>query len=142
MRKKHFGFRPGHRLSLILARLVDRITSHFSGKRLTGGVFLDVAKPFGTIWIVGVLYKLTLINFTSYIFHSISSYLKARKFEASFQTATSSRRGIRTVVAQCELIFHVLFSLYINDMTSPSHHVELAFYADDTAIIAMPASRR
>jgi hypothetical protein len=30
----------------------------------------------------------------------------------------------------------ILFSLYVNDMPSPSHHVELALYADGTAIIA------
>jgi len=30
----------------------------------------------------------------------------------------------------------VLFSLYVNDMPSPSHHVNLAPYADDTAIMA------
>ena len=34
------------------------------------------------------------------------------------------------------LISPVLFSLYVNDIPSPSHHVELALYADDTAIIA------
>jgi hypothetical protein len=34
------------------------------------------------------------------------------------------------------LISPVLFSLYVNDMPSPSHHVELALYADDTAVIA------
>jgi len=34
------------------------------------------------------------------------------------------------------LISFVLFSLYVSDMPSPSHHVELALYADDTAIIA------
>jgi hypothetical protein len=34
------------------------------------------------------------------------------------------------------LIFPVLFSLYVNDMHSPLHHVEFALYADDTAIIA------
>jgi hypothetical protein len=39
-------------------------------------------------------------------------------------------------VAQGGLISPVLFSLYVNDMPSPSHHVELALYADDTAIIA------
>jgi hypothetical protein len=39
-------------------------------------------------------------------------------------------------VAQGGLISPVLFSLYINDMPSPSHHVELALYPDDTAIIA------
>ena len=35
------------------------------------------------------------------------------------------------------MISPVLFSLYVNDMPSPSHHVELALYADDTAVIAM-----
>lgn len=30
----------------------------------------------------------------------------------------------------------ILFSLYVNDMPGPSQHVELALYADDTAIIA------
>jgi hypothetical protein len=39
-------------------------------------------------------------------------------------------------VAQGGLISPVLFSLYVNDMPSPSHHVKLAHYADDTAIIA------
>jgi hypothetical protein len=39
-------------------------------------------------------------------------------------------------VAQGGLICPVLFSLYINDMPSPSHHVELVLYADDTAVIA------
>ena len=59
-----------------------------------------------------------------------------RMFEASFQTATSSRRGMRAGVAQGGLISPVLFSLYVNDMPPHSHHVELALYADDTAIIA------
>jgi hypothetical protein len=43
---------------------------------------------------------------------------------------------MRAGVAQCGLISPVLFSLYVNDMPSPSHRVELALYADDTAIIA------
>jgi len=43
---------------------------------------------------------------------------------------------MRAGVAQGGLISPILFSLYVNDMPSPSHNVELAFYADDTAIIA------
>jgi hypothetical protein len=39
-------------------------------------------------------------------------------------------------LAKGGLISRVLFRLYINDMPSPSHHVELALYADDTVIIA------
>ena len=95
-----------------------------------------MAKAFDTVWIDGLLYKLTLLNFPSYIVHTISSYLRCRTFEAYFQTATSSRRGMRAGVAQGGLISPGLFSLYVNDMPSPSHHVEVALFADDTAVIA------
>jgi retron-type reverse transcriptase len=44
---------------------------------------------------------------------------------------------MRAGVAQGGLISPVLFSLYVNDMASPLHRVELALYADDTAITAM-----
>jgi len=129
-------FRPRPSTSLQLARLVERITRYFGEKRLTGAVFLDVAKAFDTVWIECLLYKLTLLNFPSYIVHTISSYLTGRTFEASFQTGTSSRRGMRAGVAQGGLISPVLFSLNVNDMPSPSHYAELALYADDTSVIA------
>jgi len=99
-------------------------------------VFLDVAKAFNTVWIKGLLYKLTVLNFPSYHVHIISSYLRDRTFQASFLTATSSRRGMRAGVAQGGLISPVLFSLYVNNMPKTSHHVELTLCADDTAILA------
>ena len=51
LRAEQFGFRPKHSTSLQLARLVERITRNFGEKRLTGAVFLDVAKAFDTVWI-------------------------------------------------------------------------------------------
>ena len=39
-------------------------------------------------------------------------------------------------MAQGGLISPVPFSLYVYDMSSPSHNAELALYADDTAVIA------
>jgi hypothetical protein len=119
MLDKQFGFRRRHSTSLRLARLVERITRNFGEKRLTGAVFLDVAKSFDTVWIDGLLYTLTLLNFPSYIVHTISSYLRCRTFEASFQTVTSSHRGMRAGVAQGGLISPVLFSL---SMTCPHSH--------------------
>jgi hypothetical protein len=135
MRDEQFRFRPRHSTSLQLARLVERITRKFCEKMLTGAVFLYLAKAFDTVWIDGLLYKLTLLTLPSYIVHRISSYLRGRMFEASFQTATSSLLGMRAGVAQGGLISSVLFSLYVNDMPSTLHHLELALYADDTAII-------
>ncbi len=136
LRDEQFGFRPGLSTTLQLARLVERITRNFGERRLTGAVFLDVAKTFDTVWIEGLLYKLTILNFPSCLVPLIASYLRGRTFETSFLTATSSRRGVRTGVAQGGLISPVLFSLYVNDMPTPSRHVELALYADGTAIIA------
>jgi hypothetical protein len=107
------------------------MSRNFGEKILAGVVFLDVAKAFD-----GILYKLMILNFTSYLVHTISSYLRERTFEASFLTATSSRRGMRAGVAQVGLISPVLFSMYVNDIPTPSHHDELTLIADDTAIIA------
>jgi len=95
-----------------------------------------MAKAFDTVWIDGLLYKLTLLNFPSYIVHTTSSYLRDRTFEVSFQMATSSRRGMRAGLAQGGLISPVLFCLYVNNMPPPSHHFKLALYTDNTAIIA------
>jgi hypothetical protein len=57
-------------------------------------------------------------------------------FRTSFKTATSTSRVMRAGVAQGEIVSPVLFSLYVNDIPTPSRHVELAQYADDTALIA------
>jgi hypothetical protein len=46
LRDEQFGFRPRHSTTLHLARLVERVNRNFDGRRLTGAVFLDVAKAF------------------------------------------------------------------------------------------------
>jgi hypothetical protein len=98
------GFRPKMSTSLQLGRLVERITRNFGEKRLAGAVFIDMAKVFDTVWIDGLFYKLTLLNFPSYIVHTISTYFRGRTLEASIQTAKSSRRGMRAGVAKSGLI--------------------------------------
>ena len=95
-------------------------------KRLTGAVFLDVARAFDTIWVYGLSYKLTVLNFLSHLVKTISFYLLGRTFEASFQIATSTFRRVLPGVAQSGMISPVLFSLYVKDMPLPSLHVELA----------------
>jgi hypothetical protein len=64
------------------------LKGHSDQQNLPGAVFLNVAKAFGTVWMDGLLYKLTLLNFPSYIVHTILSYLRDRTFESSYQTAT------------------------------------------------------
>ena len=103
-------------------------------KLLTRAVFLDVAKAFDTVWVDDPAYKLIVLNFPSYLL-TITSHLCDRTFETLFQTATYFNRGMRADVAQGEFIFPVLFSLYVNDISTPFRHVEVALNADDTTII-------
>jgi hypothetical protein len=139
LRDEQFGFRPRHSKTLQLARLVERVNRNFE-RRLTGAVFLDVASAFDTVWVKGLLYKLTVLNFRSYLVKTISSYLDCRTFQTSFQSATSTCRGMQAGVAQGGLVSPVLFSLCVNDIPTPSRHVELAQYADDTALAATSRS--
>jgi hypothetical protein len=85
-------------------RLLDTIGKLFE-KILLARILHD------TVWIDGLLYKLTVLNFPSYMVHTILSYLRGRTFDASFQAATSFRRVMRAGVAQGGLISPVLFSL-------------------------------
>jgi hypothetical protein len=100
------------------------VTKNFGEKRPTGAIFLDVAKAFDTVWDDGLFFKLTALNFPSYLVEIISSYLHNRTVEAAFLTATSTRRFMCVGVAQGELVSPVLFRLYVNDMPVPSRHVE------------------
>ena len=76
-----------------------------------------MAKTFDSVWIEGLLFKLTILEFPSYLVKLITSYLHSRTFVAAFQAP-------------------VLFSLYVNDIPTPSRHIELAQYADDTSLVA------
>jgi hypothetical protein len=99
LRDEQFGFRPKHSMALQLARLVKRVSRNFGEKRLTGAVFLNVAKAFDNVWVAGLLYKLTNLHFPSYLVKAISSYLNGRTFETSFQTSISATRRMRAIVA-------------------------------------------
>jgi hypothetical protein len=72
LRDEQFGFRPRHNTALQLGRLVERVNRNFDERRMTGEVFLDVAKAFDTVWVKGLLYKLTILNFPSYLMKTLS----------------------------------------------------------------------
>jgi hypothetical protein len=95
---EQFGFRPRHSTTLQLVRLVERVNTNFDKRRLTGVVFLDVALAFDTEHVKGLLYKLTVLNLPSTLVKTISSYLDRRTFQTSFQSATSTCRGMRAGV--------------------------------------------
>jgi hypothetical protein len=136
LRKEHMGIDPSTTRHCSWPALLKEATETLTRGGLTGAVFLDVAKAFDTVWVKGPLYKLTALNFSSYLVKTVSSYLDGRTFQTSFESATSRSHVMRAGVAQGGLVSPALFSLYVNDIPTPSRHVELAQYADDTGLIA------
>jgi hypothetical protein len=96
---------------LQLARLVERVNRNFDEKRLTGAVFLDLAKALGTVWVKDLLYKLTIQSFPSNIVKTISCVDSnvAHVLPVS-HTLTSCHAGWFV-----PLVSPVLFSLYVNN---------------------------
>ena len=119
-----------------LARLVERVKRNFDEKQLTGAVFFKVAKAFDSVWIEGLIVQLIILEFPSYLMKLITSYVHSRTFETSFQASTSPCHLMRAWVAHGGVISPVPFSLYLNDIPTPSCYIELALYADYTIIVA------
>ena len=86
------------------------------------------------MWIEGLIFKITIHEFPSYLVKIITSYLHSRIFEATFQAATSSCRLMWAIVAKGGVISPLLFSLYVKGIPTPSRYIELAQYADDTLV--------
>jgi hypothetical protein len=100
LRDEHFEFRRRHSTALQLGHLFEEVSRNLVERRMTGAVFLDVAKAFDTVWVKDLLYKLTFLTFPLYLVKSLSSYLHSRAFQSSFKSATSTRRIMRAGAAQ------------------------------------------
>jgi hypothetical protein len=46
---------------------LQKVSRIFGARRLNRRCLLDVAKVFDTVWVDGLLYKLTVLNFPSYL---------------------------------------------------------------------------
>jgi len=83
LRNEQFGFGPKHSTALQLVRLVERVPRNLEEMRFIDAVFPDVAKAFDTVWLYGLLHKLTALSFLSYLVKTISSYLRGRMLAVS-----------------------------------------------------------
>jgi hypothetical protein len=70
-------------MELQLAHLFEGVNRKFYERRLTGAFFLDVAEAFDTVWVRGLLYKLTILNLPSFSVKTVPSYLHCRTFHTS-----------------------------------------------------------
>ncbi|GBP36679.1 Probable RNA-directed DNA polymerase from transposon BS [Eumeta japonica] len=131
---EQFGFRPAHSCPQQVLRLVEYATEGFKRKNKTIAVFFDVAKAFDRVWHAGLVYKLYSLHGPDRLILIIQNYLSNRYFTFRHERTHSTRRIIRAGVPQGSALSPLLYSAYTNDIPRPTSGVQLALFADDTAL--------
>lgn len=132
---EQFGFRPHHSTTDQLLRVVEHACHSFRYKRVTGAVFLDIAKAFDTVWHGGLVYKLHQAGIPLAMVQLIHSFLQNRTFQARIQDSISEIRHMEAGVPQGSVLSPILYAVYTADVPK-TKMTSLAVYADDTAILA------
>jgi hypothetical protein len=136
-----FGFHARHSTTLQCMRVTDHVTLNFNNNLSTAAVFLDIEKAFDMTWHLGLLYKLSKLEFSINLIKLISSFLSQRKFRVSVEGEMSSPREMRAGVPQRSILSPTLYNIYIND-TPQTPGVYLALFADDTCLFATERKER
>ncbi|GBP67634.1 Probable RNA-directed DNA polymerase from transposon BS [Eumeta japonica] len=138
---EQFGFRPAHSCPQQVLRLVEYVTEGFKSKQKTVAVFFDVAKAFDRVWHAGLVYKLYSLQVPDRLIFIIQNFLSNRYFTFRHERTHSTRRLIRAGVPQGSALSPLLYSAYTNDIPRPSSGVQLALFADDTALFYKSRNR-
>ena len=127
-------FRSTFSTNTALTYLGDNIRFNLDKGLYTGVVLLDLQKAFDTVDHHILLSKLRAIGADDYAVKWFSSYLNERKQFFDVLGTFSSKEGIRCGVPQGSILGPLLFTLYVNDM-STAVNCDLCLYADDSMLL-------
>ena len=101
---------------------------------MTGALFVDLKKAFGTVPHKELISKLESFGFVDNSIAWFTNYLSNRSQVVSLGTNLSSPLAVLNGVPQGSILGPVLFTLYINDLPSCINFSNVIMYADDTVI--------
>ena len=128
------GFRPRFSTDTCLIHLTDFIKFQMDKGYLVGMVLLDLQKAFDTVDHSISLTKLEALGLSEDMVRWFHSYLSDRQKLVDVSGTFSSDDKIRCGVSQGSILGPLLFSIYVNDMSSAVEN-KLLLYADDSAIL-------
>ena len=116
---EQFGFRKKHSTVSQLARISDYISIGYNLHKYTGMVSLDIGKAYDTVWINGLLYKLTSFKLPTYLIHILKAFLTDRSFIVRLTDTFSTPKITPSGPPQGTVPSTTLFAIYISDMPPP-----------------------
>jgi hypothetical protein len=95
---------------------------------------LDISKAFDKVWHKDLLFKLERLGIRDSLLSWIKSYLTNRKQQVVIDGNMSDWKDIEAGVPQGSVLGHLLFLVYINDITDNIQST-CFLYADDTSLL-------
>lgn len=129
-----FGFRKGHGAEHQNFKLSNQLKKNKLGKKSTGIVSLDIKAAFDSVWISGLVFKLTKLDFAPNLVRLIASFSTMRRSAVRVGKALAKEYLTNTGLPQGSCLSPRLYCIYIHDLVLKK--CDLSTFADDTAIIA------
>jgi hypothetical protein len=130
------GFRSNHSCSTALSLLTNNWLAAINNSKISGAVFLDLAKAFDLVNHNILLQKLNVYLANSEAIPFFKSYLDNRSQRVYIHGSLSYKGDVTHGVPQGSVLGPILFCIYINDL--PMHildkSVQCHLLADDTTI--------
>ena len=128
--KRQYGFRENHSTELAITTIYDELLKNFDNKLITCSLFLDLSKAFDCCDHEILLDKLYHYGIRGVSHKLFSNFLHNRIQCTKIGAFKSSYKRISCGVPLGSVISHLLFLIYINDITkASSFHTTL--FADD-----------
>ena len=129
-----FGFRKQHSSYMASMILIDQLISSLDKGEMVICIFLDFSKAFDTVDHEILLQKLFHYGVRGCALDWFRSYLCGRKQYVTYNNMSSNTKSINCGVPQGPILCHLLFLIYINDLSKVCTYTTPIIFADDTNI--------
>ena len=131
-----YGFQAKKSTLHPVVHLLNYIAEAKNDKKISIGVFCDLAKCFDTISHSILFKKLSKIGINGVELEWFKNYLKDRQQFVHVNNTNSSKLGIKRGVPQGSILGPILFLIYINDLKNCTELFTLLFADDSNFLIS------